>query len=62
MTTHRFLQLANLVDTCESNARVAFRCAKRADAIRNRAAAAHFRARATKNLRVAQVAALRAGL
>lgn len=62
MTTHRFLQLANLVDTCEADARINFRCATRADSIRNRSAAAYFRARATKALRVANIAALRAGL
>jgi hypothetical protein len=59
MTTHRFLQLHNLIDICESDARVNFRCAKAADSIRNRSAAAYFRARATKALRVAQIAALR---
>ena len=62
MTTHRFLQIVNLVDHLEADARVNFRCAKNADSIRNRSAAAFFRARATKALRVAQIAALKAGL
>jgi hypothetical protein len=62
MTTHRFLQLHNLVDSCEADARLNFRCAKRADSINNRSAAAFFRARATKALRVANRAALKAGL
>jgi hypothetical protein len=62
MSNHRFFQLANLVDTCEADARLNFRAAKSADSIKNRTAAAYFRARATKALRVAQIAALRAGL
>jgi hypothetical protein len=62
MTLSRFLQLYELVDSCEAQARVNFRCATRADAIKNRGAARYFRARATKYLRVAQIAALRAGL
>ena len=62
LSTHRFFQLSSLVDTCESNARINFRCAKRADSIKNRSAAAYFRAAATKNLRVAQIAALHAEL
>jgi hypothetical protein len=62
MTLSRFLQLYELVDACEAQARVNFRCATRADSINNRGAARYFRARATKCLRVAQIAALRAGL
>lgn len=61
-STHRFLQLCSLVDTCEADARVNWRCARHADQIRNRSAAAFFRARATKALRVAAIAALRAGI
>lgn len=62
ISTHRFIQLVNLVDICEAEARVNFRCATKADAIKNRSAAAYFRARATKLLRVANVVALRAGM
>ena len=62
MSNHRFFQLHNLVDSCEAQARINFRCAKRADSINNRGASAYFRARGTKFLRVAQIAALRAGL
>lgn len=62
MSLTRFLQLHELVDSCESKARIHFRCASKADAIKNRGAAAYFRARGTKFLRVAQLAALRAGL
>ena len=62
VSLHRFIQLAGLVDACEADARLNFRCAKRADSINNRGAADYFRARATKALRVAQIAALRAGL
>lgn len=62
MSNNRFLQLHNLVDICEADARLNFRCAKRADSINNRSAAAFFRARATKALRVANRAALKAGL
>lgn len=62
ISTHRFLQLFTLVDVLEAKARTYFRCASRADSIKNGAAARHFRARGTKCLRVAQIAALRAGL
>lgn len=62
MTLHRELQLFSLIDTCEADARLNFRCAKRADSINNRSAAALFRARATKALRVAQIATLKAGV
>ena len=62
ISLHRELQLFNLVDICEADARVNFRCAKRADSINNRSAAAFFRARATKALRVAARAALKAGV
>lgn len=62
MTLTRFLQLRELADSCEAKARVHFRCASKADTIKNRGAATYFRARATKFLRVAQIAALRAGL
>lgn len=62
MTNHRFFQLAELVDSCEAQARINFRCATKADSIKNRGAATYFRARATKFLRVAQIAAIRAGL
>lgn len=58
---HRELQLARLAEVCEADARLNFRCAKRADSIKNRSAAAHFRARATKSLRIATLAGLRAG-
>lgn len=59
---HRELQLLNLVDICESIARVSFRCAKKADQISDRPAAAHFRARGTKALRIATIAALKTGM
>lgn len=62
ISTHRFLQLFTLVDILEAKARVYFRCASRADSIKNRGAARYFRERGTKCLRVAQIAALRAGL
>ena len=62
VSLHRELQLFNLVDACEADARINFRCAKRADFINNRSAAAFFRARATKALRVASRASLKAGV
>jgi hypothetical protein len=62
MSNHRFFQLAQLIDTCEADARVNFRCAKNARSINNRSAERFFFARATKALRVAQIAALRAGV
>ena len=62
ITNHRFFQLANLVDICEAEARVNWRCAIKADSINNRSAAAFFRARATKLTRVATRAALKADL
>ncbi len=62
VSVHRFFQLSNLVDILEADARLNFRCAQRADSIKNRSAAAFFRARATKALRVAQLAALKAGI
>lgn len=62
LSTHRFVQLQVLVDILEAKARVYWRCATKADKIQNRSAAAHFRIRATRCLRVAQIAALRAGL
>jgi len=61
LSVHRELQLANLVYACECEARVYFRCAKKADTIRNRSAAAYFREKGTKALRIAQHAALRVG-
>jgi hypothetical protein len=61
LSTHRHLQLAQVMDACEAIARINFRCARHADFIRNRSAAALFRARATKALRVANLAALRIG-
>lgn len=62
ISTHRFLQLNEVVDACEAKARVHFRCATKADKIGNRGAATYFRARATKFLRVAARAALKAGM
>ena len=61
MSTHRFFQIYQLIDKCEADARINWRCAKRADSINNRSAAAYFRARATKATRVATLAALRIG-
>lgn len=62
ISLHRELQLINLVDILHADARINFRCAKKADSINNRGAATFFRARATKALRVATRAALRAQL
>jgi hypothetical protein len=62
ISNHRFFQLYNLVDILHADARVNFRCAKKADSINNRGAATFFRARATKAIRVATIAALKAGL
>lgn len=62
ISLHRELQLVNLVDILEADARVNFRCAKKADSINNRSAAAYFRARATKALRVAARASIKAGM
>lgn len=62
ISTRRFFQLNEVVDACEAQARVHFRCATKADKIGNRGAAIYFRARATKFLRVATRAALKAGL
>ncbi len=53
MTTHRFLQLYNLIDTALAESRVCLRCAANAASINNQSARAHFIERAT---RLAQVA------
>ena len=62
MTNHRFFQLTNLINILEADARLNFRCAKRAQSINNRSAYAHFFARATKALRVASIATVQAGV
>jgi hypothetical protein len=62
MSNHRFFQLTNLIDTCEADARVNFRCAKNARLINNKSAERFFFARATKALRVAAIATVRAGV
>ena len=62
ISIHRELQLFNLMDSCEADARLNFRCAKRANSINNRSAAAFFFARATKALRVAYRAGIKAGV
>lgn len=62
LSLHRELQLGSLVYSCECQARVLFRCAANAASINNRTAQAHFKAKATQALRIAQRAALRMGL